>query len=100
MTEYRRIFEENRFVFITVVTYNRNPILIENIELLGQAFKHVQKYNKYEIFGIVILPDHFHMLIKPDKINEYPQIISSIKYYFSKNINNRKKERNLTGKQD
>lgn len=87
MTNYRRIFQENSYLFITIVTFKRNPILIKHIKLLREAFKNAKKFYNYEIFGIVILPDHIHMIIKPENISDYPKIIFSIKYYFSKNIN-------------
>jgi len=32
------------------------------------------------------MPDHYHVLLKPEKIEEYPQIIKSIKYNFSENF--------------
>ncbi|MDD3012831.1 MAG: transposase, partial [Candidatus Gastranaerophilales bacterium] len=86
MPNYKRVFADNHYIFITAVTFKRNPILIENIKLLRESFKKTQgKYN-YEIFGIVVLPDHFHMILKPDNINEYPKIISLIKWHFAWNI--------------
>ena len=80
---YKRIFIENCYVFLTVVTYNRNNILIKNIKLLRNAFKETQKYFDFEIFAISILPNHFHILLKPKNINDYPKIIKAIKYNFS-----------------
>jgi len=70
--------------FITVVTHGRNPILIKNIALLRESF-HVskQKY-AYKIDAIVILPDHFHMIITPKHADEYPHIIRVVKQHFSK----------------
>ena len=44
------------------------------------------KYN-FDIVAIAIMPDHLHMIIKVDNINDYPKIIYSMKYYFSKYIN-------------
>lgn len=84
---YRRLFIPESYVFITVVTYNRKPILIPNISLLRQALKNTKKNYPFEIFAIVVLPNHFHILIKPKNILEYPKIISSIKHSFSRNIN-------------
>lgn len=71
-------------VFITVVTYNRQPILIDNINLLRQSLKD-SRYN-FNIIAGVVLPEHFHILIKPENIKELPKIIFSIKYRFSRNI--------------
>lgn len=35
---------------------------------------------------MVVLKDHFHVLIKPKIIDEYPKIIAIAKWNFSKNI--------------
>lgn len=86
MTNYRRLFKPDGYVFITMVTFNRTPILIDNIKVLRQAFINMKKIYNFIIFAISVMPDHLHMLIKPDNIEQYPKIISSIKHYFSKNI--------------
>ena len=84
MPNYLRYYVENSMVFITVVTYNRQPILIDNINLLRQSLKD-SRYN-FNIIAGVVLPEHFHILIKPENIKELPKIIFSIKYRFSRNI--------------
>ena len=84
MPNYRRRFQHGYTYFITIITYTRNPILIENIELLRESFRQSKKKFKYDIDAIVILPDHIHMLITPQIATDYPKIISSIKAYFSK----------------
>lgn len=86
MPNYKRLFIDNEYVFLTIVTNERRPILIDNIDLLRDAFKNSMKFYNYEIFGIVILPEHFHMVLKPENICDYPKIISRIKHYFSRNI--------------
>lgn len=83
---YRRVYIPNSFVHIILVSYNRKPIFIENVKLLKEAFINSKKFFKYEIFAICILPNHIHMILYPENINEYPQIVTSIKYYFSHNI--------------
>ena len=85
MANYKRIFLEGYSYFITVVTHQRNPILIDNIELLREAFKESKMKYVYHINAIVILPDHFHMIITPEYPEEYPKIISVIKRYFTRN---------------
>ena len=70
--------------FITVVTYERNPILIENIELLRESFVVSKQKYLYTIDSIVVLPDHFHMIITPKSAKEYPHIIRTIKQHFSR----------------
>jgi len=83
---YRRAFIENSYVFITVVTSKRRHILVKNINLLRKSIKNAKRFHLFEIYSAVILPDHFHIIIKPENIYEYPQIIKLIKSYFSKNI--------------
>ena len=41
---------------------------------------------KFEIFAIVVLDEHFHFILKVDKIDEYPKIIYSVKNDFSRKI--------------
>jgi putative transposase len=80
--KYRRIFLDGYSYFITLVTYRRTPLLIKNIDLLRQAFRlSKEKYN-YSIDAIVVLPDHLHMILTPEKAAEYPKIITHIKRSF------------------
>ena len=84
MANYRRIFLDGYSYYLTVVTHQRNPILIENIELLRESFWASRTRYDYTIDAIVILPDHFHMIITPKFAKEYPSIIKTIKQHFSK----------------
>jgi len=84
MANYKRIFLEGYSYYLTIVTHQRNPILIENIELLRESFRVSKRLYRYKIEAIVVLPDHFHMIITPKIAKEYPQIIRTIKQYFSK----------------
>ncbi len=83
---YRRAFIENSIVFITIVTQNRNPILINKIDILKHSINEVARYYDFEILAYVILNDHFHFLIKMQDITKYPKIIHSIKYNFKKHV--------------
>jgi putative transposase len=85
MANYKRLFLNGYSYYITIVTHERNPILIENIELLRESFKYAKTLFHFKIEEIVILPDHIHMIIEVDNAKDYPKIISSIKRYFSKN---------------
>lgn len=87
MSKYRRYFDNlNKPVFITIVTYNRKNILIENINILKNSIKYVKSKYNFEIVAISILKNHFHMILLPEISNEIPQIIRTIKYNFSINI--------------
>jgi len=84
MSNYKRIFMDGYSYFITVITHQRNPILIENITLLRESFSVSKSRYKYSIDAIVIMPDHFHMIITPEIAEEYPHIIRTVKQHFSK----------------
>ena len=86
MANYTRAFEQGHDYFFTIVTHKRNPILIENITLLKESFKHSKGMFDYELKAIVILPEHIHMIVTPKDVTEYPNIIKTIKQYFSKHI--------------
>ena len=84
---YKRVFIQNSCVHVVIVSYKRHPIFIENINLLKKSILHSKKYFDYNIISICVLPEHIHMIISPKEIEEYPKIITSIKYYFSRNYN-------------
>jgi len=84
---YYRMFLQNSYVHIIIVAYKRNSIFIKNIELLRKAFENSKKFFDYELVAICVLPNHIHCIINPKDIHEYPKIVTSIKYYFSKKYN-------------
>lgn len=86
MPNYKRLFIQNTYLFLTITTNNRRPILINNIKLLRESFKRAMHTYKFEIYASVILPEHMHLIIKPENIKEYPKIIFAVKYHFSRNI--------------
>ncbi len=89
MPNYKRYYLDNYYIFITIVTYNRKPILIPNITLLRASFKKALNMFDFEIFGSVILPDHLHLIIKPKDSNKdnFSKIIGTIKRTFTQSIN-------------
>ena len=86
MSNYRRVFIQNSYVFLTIITHKRRPILVENIELLRNAFRNVKELYAFEIVACVVLPEHLHLILSPEKIENYPKIISSIKHSFSRSL--------------
>jgi len=87
MAKYKRLFLDGYSYYITMVTHKRNPLLVDNIELLRESFRESKRYFAYSIDAIVVLPDHIHMIIIPKNVNEYPKIIKAIKYNFSRHFN-------------
>ncbi|WP_080811207.1 REP-associated tyrosine transposase [Halomicronema hongdechloris] len=60
--DYRRYYHPGGTYFFTVVTQNRQPLLIRNIDRLRAAFRHGMQRHPFVIDGIVVLPDHLHTL--------------------------------------
>jgi putative transposase len=82
MPNFRRYYVLGSTVFITNVTNNRFRYLqpIENIELLWVVLGNVQEIHPFSLFAYVILPDHFHILIKVDSSSEnFSRVMRSIK---------------------
>jgi len=83
---YKRYFIPNSMIFITINTYKRNPILIKNIDLIKESIKYTKTKFSFKIEAIVILKDHIHLIIQPEVINKYPDIVKYFKAYFSRHI--------------
>ena len=85
MSNYKRVFVENSFYFITAVIYNRKlSLLTEYVDSFKHALRVSKQKFKYELYAIVVMPDHFHMIINPENMKDYPLIISCIKREFTK----------------
>ena len=92
MSNYKRLYLQNYSYYLTVVTQNRQPILIDNIELLRDSFRRSKRKYNYEINAIVILPDHIHMIITPQNPKDYSKIIAHIKRSFTYGLDRQTKE--------
>ncbi len=87
MPNFRRVYVENSYVFITVLLNNRKrTLLTDYIKNLRAAFKHTQNIEPFGIHAIAIMPEHFHLILKPDDIHAYSKIISLIKREFTKSL--------------
>jgi putative transposase len=60
--DYRRYYQAGGTYFFTVVTENREPLLIQNIDRLRVSFHHGMQRYPFVIDGLVVLPDHLHTL--------------------------------------
>ena len=49
---YKRVFIPNSYVHLIIVSYNRNDIFVENIELLRSSFKNAKQFFDFEIINI------------------------------------------------
>ena len=92
MSNYKRIYLENYSYYLTIVTQNRKPILVDNIELLRDSFRRSKRKYDYVINAIVILPDHIHTIITPKNPKEYSKIIAHIKRSFTYGLDKKEKD--------
>ena len=85
---YRRLMIPGTCYFFTVVLQDRrSDLLVRKIKELRQAFKQAIERYPFIIDGIVILPDHVHLMMTlPSDDSNYSQRLGFIKSYFSRQI--------------
>jgi len=89
MTAYRRVRIAGATWFFTVNLAERrdNHLLINNIDLLRQAFRKIKKDHPFDIDAMVVLPDHLHCIwILPPGDADYKTRWALIKAGFSRGI--------------
>ena len=97
MAIYRRYFnKEQIYIFITFVTYNRKEILVPNIDLFKESLKYAKSKFLFDIFAIAVMKEHCHLIINVNRSENTPQIIKSIKYYFSAHVSDKYICKNLS----
>ena len=85
--EYRRFYQPGARYFFTVVTANRKPLLINNIDRLRAAFKMCVTRYPFEIEAMVVLPDHLHTLWRlPEGDADFSKRWMVIKRHFSSGL--------------
>jgi len=87
MPQYRRSFRPGGTFFLTIVTENRAPIFLDETPrtLLHAAIDHCRRARPFEIDAIVLLPDHWHILLTLSPNDpDYPPRIASIKSHFTR----------------
>ena len=72
------------YYFITFSTYHRKPLLPLQKDCVFNAIRFLDS-KKYELFAVVVLNEHVHMIINP--INALPKIMHSIKSFSAHQIN-------------
>ena len=90
MSEYRRLYRRQGWYFFTVVTYNREKILIQpdNLKRLRLSFHHVMTSYPFIMDAVVILPDHIHCIWRlPPDDDDFSTRWKLIKRYFSTGMN-------------
>ena len=73
-------------VFFTVSLKERgSTLLIDGLEVLRDAVRHVKSYRPFDILAFVVLPDHLHAVLRlPEDDPNHSQRWGSIKARFSR----------------
>ena len=88
MTNIRRYFKPGSVYFLTHVTQNRKPILVDNFDLLKESVKSVRQEYPFDLIAWVVLPDHCHLLINPLDY-QLSSLMRKIKLQFSSKYRSR-----------
>jgi putative transposase len=87
MPNYRRWRQDGGIVFLTMVTYDRQPIFAhaQARRLLRQAMAQTRRERPWTTEAIVLLPDHLHMLWRlPSGDSNYSTRLALIKKQFTR----------------
>lgn len=86
--DYRRVYMPGGSYFFTVnLAERKSTLLIDKIKQLKDAFIKTKRNHSFKIDAIVILPDHFHMIMTlPKEDIFYSKRLGLIKSYFSREI--------------
>jgi len=81
----KRLDLERHIHFVTSKTKDNTPIFSdkETAELFLAVLFDCRKKYKFLLFGFVIMPDHFHALIKPDRDYSISMVMQKIKSLFA-----------------
>jgi putative transposase len=87
---YKRYYIPGATVFIVGVTKNRIPYFdeVQNIDLFQEILEKTRQKYSVELPALVILPDHFHLLLRPVGCN-FSEIMQSFKKRFTDNLKKR-----------
>jgi putative transposase len=89
MPEYRRPHIAGATVFLTIVTYHRQPLFADeqNVARLRTALRTVRSEMPCDITAAVILPDHMHYLwTLPPGDDRFPARVGKMKLLFTQSL--------------
>ena len=87
MPNYRRYYISHAPVFVTVVTKNRTPWLIDHVDQLLNAMSRAKQKYPYKHIAHVILPDHFHWLFSLTGERSLSVSVNTVKSFSAREIN-------------
>lgn len=71
----------NQWYFVTIATKHRRQVFAEAAacEALKQAFHEAHHYYRFRLAALVILPEHWHGLIRPDDGAVIEDVVGAVK---------------------
>jgi putative transposase len=81
MPHRKRHYDPGQLQFITASVYRRAPLFLSDrfrrnfVETLAA----VRQETKFLLIGWVLMPDHFHLLLKPEPVESTPLILKTLK---------------------
>ena len=82
MSNLRRLKDNRTTYFITAVTFDRRPILVEFGVLCLNSIQKVSQEKSVELIAWAILPDHFHIIVNCQSVS-VSSYMQSVKQSFS-----------------
>jgi putative transposase len=88
-TEVSRYNLENYCHSVTTKTYRNGTLFRDEAasELLIQVIYEVRAKLGFKLIGFVVMPDHVHLMVVPDKQNTISDVMRHIKGRFSRRLN-------------
>ena len=85
----KRYFEENAAYFVTTITKDRNPVFSDEklCRILLVTVEYYKTLLDYLVLGYCLMPDHFHIILRPGKRFNLSFVIKMIKGSFARKVN-------------
>jgi len=81
MPFYHRPYSPGQLQFITTSTYRRTPLFLSErfCRCFVQRLEEVRQELGFLLIGWVLMPEHFHLLLKPQPAESTPLILQGLK---------------------
>ena len=85
----KRFYGNDKIYFITTVTHKRFSFFKKDLfcDLFIDNLRISKELKEFKLYAFIIIPDHVHLLLKPDGKFNISQIMFSIKKQFSHDVN-------------
>ena len=86
MSNIRRYYAPGAIVFITQVVHQRIPVFSQPhfVDLLRWNLHETKRHHPFSMLAYCLLPDHFHLMLRPTGASNFSAIMHSLKPNFTK----------------